>query len=93
LQRQKGGIRTLHLTELGHMCSLANNIVKLEGVGEWFEPVFNICTPLSANLTPIFLFMPPPKLSNQAKNILRWKKYWSGICPAPLPPLQVMLMN
>jgi hypothetical protein len=56
---------------LGHVYSLANNIVKLERVGEWFEPVFNICTPLSANLTLIFLFVPPPQLSNQAKNNLR----------------------
>lgn len=74
-------MRTLHVIALrelrdmyhplGHMCNLADYIVKLERGGDWFKPFLNIRTPLSPNLTPIFLFVPPLQLSNQEKNILR----------------------
>jgi hypothetical protein len=58
--------------QLGHMCNLANNTVKLDREGDWFEPVLKIRIPLSLELTPFILFAPSHllQLSNQAKNIL-----------------------
>ena len=49
---------------------------------EWFEPVFNIHTPLPPTLAPILYL----SLLNAVttKNVLIYKKYWKAIFRPPL---------
>jgi len=68
------------------MCNLANNIVKLERVGDWFEPVLNTRSPLSPITHQFFLFVPPPSTKQPKKIFLDEKNIRGTFALLASPP-------